>query len=396
MLPRGVVVERKPVGSRRGVLTAGHPVDAVVVEDRRDVDVAPAGVDEVVAADGQRVPVAHHRDHGQVGPDQLDAGGERERPAVSCVHRVRVHVERGPAGAADAPHDHEPIHVSVHPVEGGASAATMFPCPHPGHQTLGIFSSRRYRRRSSPIRGTLSPPGPPGRPVARGERPPEQIAGPVGDLVGPDGTPSARFRPATRAAPAAAARTRQHELTQVEALGTRMAAPLPRRRPPAIRERPEGLEAQQPGWHALPPQHVHGGPGRARGDAVGEDDDSRVVQPVRAVAAEARPASSSCATARRSRRSPAAPSVARSVPDSSCGQARHHQPRSSPKARNSGPAKGWKPCGVAGRRRSTTSNLGQLDVLVVGRASRRAGADRQPVGLAEVERLHRHLVCVAD
>ena len=85
---------------RRG-LALRQAVDPVVEHDDLDVDVPPHRVEDVVAADRERVAVAgDHPDH-ELRAGELEAGGDRRRPAVDRVEAVGVHVVREAAGAAD-------------------------------------------------------------------------------------------------------------------------------------------------------------------------------------------------------------------------------------------------------------------------------------------------------
>ena len=91
----------------RRILALGQAVDLVVEQDDLQIDVAADGVDQVVAADGQAVAVAGDDPDVQVGPGQLQAGGEGRRPAVDGVEAVGVHVVGEAAGAADAGDEHD-------------------------------------------------------------------------------------------------------------------------------------------------------------------------------------------------------------------------------------------------------------------------------------------------
>ena len=94
------------VGRRqRRILAAGHAVNVVVEQDNRDVDVAAGRMDEVVAANRGGVAVARADDDVQFRLGELDAGGNRQRPAVGRVDGVEVQVAGGAARAADAGYD---------------------------------------------------------------------------------------------------------------------------------------------------------------------------------------------------------------------------------------------------------------------------------------------------
>ena len=92
---------------RRRVLALGQAVDLVVEEQDLQAHVAAQHVDRVVAADRERVAVAGGDPDLEVGPRDLEAGGDRRRAAVDGVEAVGVHVVREAAGAADARDDHE-------------------------------------------------------------------------------------------------------------------------------------------------------------------------------------------------------------------------------------------------------------------------------------------------
>ena len=83
-------------------LAFGEAVDPVVEHHDVDVDVLPHRVQDVVPADRERVAVPGDDPDHQLRPRQLEAGGDRGRPAVDRVEAVRVHVVREAAGAADA------------------------------------------------------------------------------------------------------------------------------------------------------------------------------------------------------------------------------------------------------------------------------------------------------
>ena len=99
--------ERRALGhlaQRRGgrILPLRQPVDAVVEQHDFQVDIPPDGMHQMVAADRQAVAVAgDHPDH-QIGPADLQAGGDGRGAAVDRVHAVGVHVIRKPARAADS------------------------------------------------------------------------------------------------------------------------------------------------------------------------------------------------------------------------------------------------------------------------------------------------------
>src|SRR5690606_31982285 len=88
------------LGSRR-VLAFGQAVDADVEEQDLEVDVAAEREEEVVATDGERVAVARHHPHLQVGPRILQSGGDGRRATVNGVETVCIHVIGGSARAAD-------------------------------------------------------------------------------------------------------------------------------------------------------------------------------------------------------------------------------------------------------------------------------------------------------
>ncbi len=90
---------------RRG-LHLGQAVDLVVVQHHGHVHVVAHGMNPVGGADAAAVAVAGIDEDVEVGPRQLDALGDRQRPAVDAVETVGLHVVREAARAADAGHEH--------------------------------------------------------------------------------------------------------------------------------------------------------------------------------------------------------------------------------------------------------------------------------------------------
>jgi hypothetical protein len=86
----------------RRVLPFGQSVDPVVEEQDLHVDVAAQRMDQVVAADRERVAVARHDPHREVGPRHRQPGRDRRRAAVDRVHSVGLHVVGEAGRAADA------------------------------------------------------------------------------------------------------------------------------------------------------------------------------------------------------------------------------------------------------------------------------------------------------
>jgi hypothetical protein len=109
-------------GRGRSVLSSRHPVDEVVDEDYQQVHVAPGRVDEVIPANADQIPVSREDGHEKLGPAQLDAGGERNGPAVCGVEGIQVHVSRNPAGAADPRADRHFVQIEVRALESGREA----------------------------------------------------------------------------------------------------------------------------------------------------------------------------------------------------------------------------------------------------------------------------------
>ena len=100
--PSGVDFVIVPERRRRRVLPLRQAVDLVVEEQDLQVHVAAQRVDQVVAADRERVAVAGHDPHREVGPRDRQARRDRRRATVDRVHPVRLHVVREPRRAADA------------------------------------------------------------------------------------------------------------------------------------------------------------------------------------------------------------------------------------------------------------------------------------------------------
>ena len=76
------------------VLTLGEPVNAVVEKKNLHIDVSADNVHEVVSADGKPVAVAGNQPDVQIGPRQLQPGGECRCATVNAVDAVSVHVIR--------------------------------------------------------------------------------------------------------------------------------------------------------------------------------------------------------------------------------------------------------------------------------------------------------------
>ncbi len=117
-LPKGMVEDRAVSRRGRGVLAAGHAVDEVVDQDHQQIHVAARGVDEVVAADPREVAVAGEHHHLELGPPELEPGGEGDGAAVGGVEGVEVHVAGDPAGAADAGDDGRLVEIDPGFAEG--------------------------------------------------------------------------------------------------------------------------------------------------------------------------------------------------------------------------------------------------------------------------------------
>ena len=121
-----------PGGGR--VLTLGQPVDLVVEQQDLQVHVAPEHVQKVVAADRQSVTVAGDHPDIEVGPGQLDPGGDGRRPAVDGVEAIGGHVIGKAGRAADAGDEngvlrHRPDlgQGALHDLEDGVIAAAGTP-----------------------------------------------------------------------------------------------------------------------------------------------------------------------------------------------------------------------------------------------------------------------------
>jgi len=74
-----VVAVLAPFRRGRCNLAAGHPVDHVVRTNHLEVDVAPCCMDQMISADGREVPVPADHHHAEIGVEELDSGGKRQR-----------------------------------------------------------------------------------------------------------------------------------------------------------------------------------------------------------------------------------------------------------------------------------------------------------------------------
>ena len=134
---RGFRLETEHRGRRD--LPLGEAVDAVVEQQVGDVDVAPGGMRDVAAADREAVAVAADHDHRQAVVRHLDAGRDRQRPAVQAVKAVGVHEEREARRAADARDDHRVLGRDAELVHGAGDAlghAEIAAAGTPGRQRL--------------------------------------------------------------------------------------------------------------------------------------------------------------------------------------------------------------------------------------------------------------------
>ena len=133
-----MLVVRAVRGRRRG-LHLREGID-LVVEDQHDrVDVVPDRMQPVVAADAEAVPVAHDRDHGELGTREAHAGGDRESAAVDSVEPVGLEVVGEAARTSDARHRDDVLRLEVvlpqHALKGrqhAVVATALTPARHLG------------------------------------------------------------------------------------------------------------------------------------------------------------------------------------------------------------------------------------------------------------------------
>src|SRR3990170_1049143 len=127
--------------ARRRVLALGQAVDLVVEEQDRQVHVAPEDVQQVVAADREPVAVAGHDENLELGPRQLEPGGDSRRPPVDRVEAVRVHVVREAARAADPRDEHDVLFLKTegrHRLLHRAQDGVVPTAPAPPHVLVGL------------------------------------------------------------------------------------------------------------------------------------------------------------------------------------------------------------------------------------------------------------------
>jgi hypothetical protein len=104
--PRSALGHLAQLAGRR-VLALGEAVDPVVEHQDGHVHVAPQHVQQMIAADAAAVAVTGDDEDLELGPRQLETGGDRGSPAVDGVEPVRVHVVREAARAADPGDEHD-------------------------------------------------------------------------------------------------------------------------------------------------------------------------------------------------------------------------------------------------------------------------------------------------
>ena len=127
--------------ARGRVLPLGQAVDPVVEEQDGDVDVATQHVQQVIAPDAEPVTVARDHEHLQLGPSQLEAGGQGGSATVDGVEAVGVHVVRETARAADSRDEHDVLlgdpqigHGLLHRAQDGVVPAAGTPA----HVLVGL------------------------------------------------------------------------------------------------------------------------------------------------------------------------------------------------------------------------------------------------------------------
>ena len=83
-------------------MTAGHTINAVVINNQGQIDIAASSMNQVVAADSGAVTVAAANDNIQLGVTHLYAGGDGQSTAMQGVGSIKVQIAGATAGAADA------------------------------------------------------------------------------------------------------------------------------------------------------------------------------------------------------------------------------------------------------------------------------------------------------
>ena len=83
-------------------MTAGHTIDAVVINNQSQINVTTSSVNQVVAADGGAVTVAAANDNVQLGVTHFYAGSDGQGTAMQGVGGVEIQIARATAGAANA------------------------------------------------------------------------------------------------------------------------------------------------------------------------------------------------------------------------------------------------------------------------------------------------------
>src|SRR6266576_3116194 len=82
-------------------LAASHRVNQVVHADDLQINIAPRSVDQVITANRREITVARIDHNIQFRIRQLQASRKRDRAAVRRMKRIKLHISRHTASAAD-------------------------------------------------------------------------------------------------------------------------------------------------------------------------------------------------------------------------------------------------------------------------------------------------------
>jgi len=123
-----------------GGLPLGQAIDGIIEQEVIDIHIPPRDVRQMSSADAQSITVASHGEDSQFGPGKLDAGGNRECPAMYRVKPIGTGKKRVAAGAPDAGH-HDDLVVREFQTLNGRIQAMVNPeiaAPRaPGGEILG-------------------------------------------------------------------------------------------------------------------------------------------------------------------------------------------------------------------------------------------------------------------
>ena len=96
----GFVIERRG----RRYLPAGHAVNIIIEQHHSDVDIASRRMNIMIAANRGGIAIASNDDDRHFWLHHFHARGKSNRPAVSRVQRIEIHIARQSAGTANARH----------------------------------------------------------------------------------------------------------------------------------------------------------------------------------------------------------------------------------------------------------------------------------------------------